>query len=223
MKVLIVEDDLKIANAIKNGLEQESIVVDMVHDGDSGYDYAISENYDVIILDVMLPNMDGFEICENIRSEGIKTPVLFLTAKFALDDKLQGFKNGGDDYLTKPFEFEELLVRLRALAKRPQEIKPDKLECADLILDKSEHVVKRQGFEINLSKKEYTLLEYLMENKNTVVSKDQIMENVWNFDADILPNTVEVYIKYLREKIDKPFDKPLLHTVRGFGYKISES
>ncbi len=220
MRVLVVEDHEKIAKSIKRGLEQESFAVDMVHDGESAVLEAVNEDYDAIILDVMLPEKDGFQVVEEIRAEGKNTPVLMLTAKDAVQDKVTGLNKGADDYLAKPFSFDELLARVRALMRRPTKTLSKKLKCEDLELDIIETTVKRAGKDIQLSKKEFALLEYLLRNQGRIVSKESIREHVWDFDADILPNTIEAYIGYLRTKVDKPFSKDLIKTVRGFGYKI---
>lgn len=222
MRILIVEDEHKIANSIKQGLEQESFAVDISYTGVDGYDMAVTEDYDLIILDLMLPEMDGMEICEKLRGEEIHTPILMLTARSEIEDRVKGLTTGADDYLTKPFAFTELLARIRALLRRPNKILPDKIICGDLCIDTQNFTVKREEKEIRLSKKEFSLLEYLMRNKNKVLTKDQIINHVWDYDSDILPNTVEVYIGYLRNKIDTPFKgKPkLISTVRGFGYTI---
>jgi DNA-binding response OmpR family regulator len=168
--------------------------------------------------------MDGITVCKNLRKDNIHTPILMLTAKGQIQDKVTGLDAGADDYLTKPFSFEELLARLHALQRRPKQFKSDTISLADLTLDSREYLVRRAGKEIQLSSKEFSLLEYLMKNKNKIVTKDQIISHVWDYDADVLPNTVEVYIKNLRSKIDYPFhsEKQLIHTVRGFGYKIAE-
>ncbi len=222
MRILVIEDEHKIAAAIKKGLEQESYAVDLEFDGLSGYDLAASENYDLIILDILLPKMDGVEICTKLRSENIHTPILMLTAKGQLKDKVTGLNAGADDYLVKPFAFEELLARIKALARRPKELLGSTLSFADLTLDTLTYEVKRSGKMIQLSSREYAILEYLLRHVNRIVTKDQIIGNVWNYDADVLPNTVEVYIGYLRNKIDKAFpqNSPLIQTVRGFGYKL---
>ena len=220
MKILIIEDETSIANAIKKGLLQENFVVDVANDGEQGYDLASFEKYDVILLDLMLPGMSGTQICKALREEGNTTPILMLTAKDQTTDKVSGLTIGADDYLTKPFEFEELLARIRALARRPQAMESEKISYEDLELDLGNATATRQGKAIQLSRKEFSLLEYLARNKENVLSKDQIIENVWNFDSDILPNTVEVYIRYLRNKVDKPFKKDLIKTVRGFGYSL---
>lgn len=222
MRILIVEDEHKIASSLKKGLEQESFVVDVSYDGQDGYDLASTEEYDVIVLDVMLPGMDGVQICQKLRQENNHTPILMLTAKGQLQDKIAGFDAGADDYLPKPFAFEELLARLRALARRPHAAIPEELTIEDLSLNTKTFDVSRKDKHLNLSQKEYALLEYLMRHPNQILTKDQIIQHVWEYDADILPNTVEVYIGYLRNKIDKPFpsSSPLIQTVRGFGYKL---
>jgi len=224
MKILIIEDEHKIANSIKKGLEQESYAVDVTCNGADGFDMASSEEYDVIVLDLMLPDMDGIEICKNLRSEKNHTPILMLTAKGQLDDKVNGLNSGADDYLVKPFAFTELLARIRALSRRPKGSLGPVLTFDDLTLNTITFEVKRAGKEIRLSKQEYALLEYFLRHPNTILTKDQLINNVWDYDADILPNTVEVYIGYLRNKIDKQFkDKPdLIQTLRGFGYKIGK-
>ncbi len=217
-----MEDEHKIANSIKRGLEQENFAMDVSYDGTEGYDFASSEDYDVIILDLMLPGMDGVTICKKLRIEGNHTPILMLTAKGSLDNKVDGLNAGADDYLVKPFAFEELLARVRALSRRPKESINTLLKVGDLELDGVAFAVKRSGKYIKLSKKEFSLLEYLMRNSGKIINKDQIIAHVWDYDADVLPNTVEVYIGYLRKKIDLAFSKsePLIHTVRGFGYRI---
>lgn len=222
MRILVVEDEHKIANSIKKGLEQESYAVDVAYDGNSGYDLASTEEYDVIVLDLMLPGMDGMEICKKLRADKIHTPILILTAKGQLGDKVEGLNAGADDYLVKPFAFEELLARIRALFRRPKEAIATILSYKDLSLNPLTFEVKRKDEQIKLSNKEFSLLEYLMRHPKQIFTKEQIIGHVWNYDADILPNTVEVYIGYLRNKIDRPFtkDSPLIHTVRGFGYKI---
>lgn len=217
MKILVVEDEHKIATSIKKGFEQEAWICDIAFDGEDGYDLAVSEKYDVIILDLMLPKKDGISIAKDLRSEGIHTPILMLTAKGELGDKVLGLNSGADDYLVKPFAFEELIARVKALARRPEKFETQVLEKGDLKLDQKNQEVKKGGISIQLSKKEYQLLEYLMKNKNNVVSKDDIISHVWDYESDILPNTVEVFVKYLRNKLGKETIK----TVRGFGYKLS--
>lgn len=221
MRILVVEDEHKIANAIKRGLEQESYAVDVCYDADDGLSSAVADDYDVIILDRMLPgSMDGVGVCKAIRVNGIHTPILFLTAKDQIKDRVAGLDAGADDYLVKPFAFEELLARIRALLRRPQETEKTELAVDDLTLDPANYTVSRGGVPISLSRREFALLEYLMRNNGRVLSKDTIMNHVWDFDADILPNTIEVYMGYLRNKVEKPFrnSRPLIHTQRGFGY-----
>jgi DNA-binding response OmpR family regulator len=224
MRILIVEDEHKIANSIKKGLEQESYAVDVVYDGLQGYDLAVTEGYDVIILDVMLPELDGIELCKKLREIKIHTPILMLTAKGQTEDKVLGLNSGADNYLTKPFAFVELVARIRALTRRPRNANGTTLTVGDLQIDTLNYQVKRAGKHIMLSGKEFALLEYLVRHKNKVITKEQIINHVWDYDADVLPNSVEVYILHLRNKLDKAFktSKPLIHTLRGFGYKISE-
>jgi DNA-binding response OmpR family regulator len=222
MRILVVEDDLKIAAAVKKGLEQESYAVDMVHDADEGLSSALTGDYDLIILDRMLPGLiEGADIAKEVRANQINAPIIMLTAKDAISDRVGGLNAGADDYLVKPFAFDELVARVRALLRRPPETQASVLKLDDLELDTNSHSVVRAGRPIILSAREYALLEYLMRNPNRVLSKDNLTTHVWDFDADILPNTVEVYISYLRSKVDQPFNGPnLIHTVRGFGYKL---
>lgn len=222
MRILVVEDEHKIAGAIKRGLEQESYAVDVAFDGDEGLSSALTDEYDIILLDRMLPGLlDGADIAKELRASNIRTPILMLTAKDKVADRVGGLNAGADDYLVKPFAFEELLARIRALLRRPQDHVGNVLALNDLSLDTTNFEVKRAGRRIQLSQREYALLEYLMRNQNRILSKDNIIGHVWDYDADILPNTLEVYIGYLRGKIEKPFRGPeLIHTVRGFGYKL---
>ncbi len=225
MRILVVEDEHLIANSIKKGLEQEHYAVDIAFSGDDGFDLACGEEYDLLILDLMLPGMDGLTICRELRQKQIHTPVLILTAKGQIEDKVSGLDAGADDYLTKPFSFEELLARVRALSRRPQNMLGTVLAAEDLKLDTGSFRVERNGRNISLSAREFSLLEFLLRHAGKILSKDQIINHVWNYDADILPNTVEVYIRNLRRKIDLPFkgQKPLIHTVRGFGYRLGEN
>lgn len=217
MRLLVVEDEHKIANAIKKGLEQEAYAIDVAYDGTSGFDLASTEDYDVIILDLLLPGMDGITICKKLRREKIHTPILMLTARGELGDKVAGLNAGADDYLVKPFAFEELLARIRALIRRPKQSLGNVLTYKDLSFNPLTFEVKRAGKPINLSKKEFALLEYLLRHKGKILSKDQIIAHVWDYEADILPNTIEVYIGYLRKKLGKP---EVIKTIKGFGYKI---
>jgi len=221
MRVLIVEDEHKIARALAKALEQETYAVDVAYDGDEGHAMATTEPYDVAIIDRMLPGeYDGIGIVKAMRDAKVHTPVLFLSALDTVAERTAGLDAGADDYLVKPFALEELLARVRALLRRPTEQQSDILSAGDLTLDTVTYSVQRAGKTIQLTSKEFALLEYLLRNQNRPISKDVIISHVWDYDADVLPNTVEVYVKYLRAKIDVPFKKPLLHTVRGFGYKL---
>lgn len=222
MKILIVEDEHLIASAIKKGLEQEHYTVDIAFDGEKGFDLASSGEYDLILLDLMLPKMNGLEVCRQLRQQQLQVPILMLTAKSQIEDKIKGFNSGADDYLTKPFAFEELLARVRALTRRPQKSASEVITVGDLSINLSNYEVTRQGKPIILSGKEYSLLECLMRHANKILNKDQLIQHVWSYESDILPNTVEVYIRNLRQKIDQPFKTKLIKTIRGFGYKISE-
>lgn len=224
MRILVVEDEQKIARAIKQGLELKGFAVDAVYDADSGLAAASDPDYDLIVLDRMLPgSMDGVALCRKLREDGIDIPVLMLTARGSIGDRVEGLNGGADDYLVKPFSFDELTARVRALLRRPPVQVGTKLKLDDLSLDPANYEVRRGSKVINLSNKEFSLLEYLMHHAGQVITKDMIISHVWDQDADILPNTIEVYIGYLRNKIDRPFpkSKPLLHTQRGFGYKLS--
>lgn len=223
MRLLIIEDDHKIANAIKRGLEQESFAVDVEYNGKGGLGAALAIEYDLIILDRMLPEVDGIKICQAIRDKGNHTPVLMLTAKDKIGDRVEGLNIGADDYMVKPFAFEELLARIRALLRRPQAVQKSVLVLGDLKLDTVQFTVQKGKNNISLSNKEFALLEYLMRNPDRILTKDMIISHVWDYDADILPNTVEVYIGYLRAKLGEKAESPsnLIKTVRGFGYKIS--
>jgi DNA-binding response OmpR family regulator len=219
MRILLIEDEHKIANAIKQGLIQEKYAVDVEYDADSGLGAALNEAYDAMIIDRMLPgSVEGLEICRQVRAASIHTPILLLTAKDQIKDRVEGLNAGADDYLVKPFSFEELLARIRALMRRPAPTSGTVLKVGDLSLDPVSYEVKRAGHKLELSAKEFALLEYMMRNPGRVLTKDNIISHVWDFDADVLPNTVEVYVGYLRNKIDKPFKRPLLKTQRGFGY-----
>ena len=221
MRILLVEDEHKIARALKKALEQEKYAVDVAYDGDEGYAMATTEPYDAAIIDRMLPgNHDGLDIVRAMRDQKVHTPVLLLTALGSVKDRTDGLDTGADDYLIKPFALEELLARVRALLRRPKEQHSTTLTAGDLALDTVTFEVTRGGKSIQLTSKEFALLEYLLRNQGRPLPKETIIAHVWDYDADILPNTVEVYIKYLRAKIDQPFKTPLIHTVRGFGYKL---
>lgn len=223
MRILVVEDEHKIAQSIKKGLEQESYAVDLAFDGEEGLDFCLTGVYDLIILDRLLPKIEGLEVCKRVRKQGIHTPILILTAKGQVEDRVEGLDAGADDYLIKPFAFEELLARVRALKRRPADSLGTVLEVGDLSLDTNSFEVKRAEKRINLSSKEFALLEFFMRHANKIITKDQIINHVWNYESDVLPNTVEVYIGYLRNKIEKPFgNRKIIHTIRGFGYKIGD-
>lgn len=219
MRLLIVEDEVKLGGAIKRGLEQEGYAVDLVYDADDGLAYAQTEEYDVIVLDRMLPDgRDGLDICRELRKEGNKAPVLMLTARDAVRDRVQGLTDGADDYLIKPFSFEELLARIRVLHRRPQDVIAAELQFENVTIDVSTKTVLVDDQPVTLSKKEYSLLEYLTHHPNQVLSKERLIKHVWDFDADILPNTVEVFVRNLRKKLGPD----VIETVRGFGYRLKK-
>jgi len=221
MRVLVVEDEHKIAAFIKRGLEENAYAVDVAYDGEEGYDWARSFEYDLIVLDVMLPKVDGITLCEQLRDEGNRAHILMLTARDSVDDRVAGLDAGADDYLVKPFAFRELLARLRALGRRGNEQRTTKLAVGDLTLDLLTHQADRGGHKINLSAKEFSLLEMLMRHPNQVLSRTVIAEHVWDYDFYSQSNVVDVYIRYLRRKIDDPFDIKLIQTVRGMGYRMA--
>ncbi len=222
MRVILVEDEKELAHTIRQGLEEEGYSVDVAYDGEEGL--YMTENFpaDVIVLDIMLPHTDGLTILETIRSKGIKTPVLLLTARDALHDKIKGLDTGADDYLTKPFEFAELVARIRSLLRRTAEVKEAIIRIDDLEINTASHEVKRAGRSIRLSAREYSILEYLAYRKNTVVSRTEITEHIYDESFDRDSNIVDVYMNYLRKKIDRGFKNKLLHTVRGAGYILKE-
>ena len=220
MKILVVEDEHKLADAIKRGLTNEAYAVDVVYDGEQGLAYALDPSYDVIILDRMLPGKDGVAICQALQKQRVDTPVLMLTALGRTAEKVEGLNAGADDYMGKPFAFEELLARVRALLRRPSASLGTTLCVDDLTIDTVNQAVIRAGQAIRLTAREYALLEYMARSPGKLLTKEKLMNHAWNDDADILPNTIEVYIGYLRNKIDRPFPdhQPLIGTVRGFGY-----
>ncbi len=224
MRILVVEDDIKIASALKRGLERQSYAVDVFHTGDEGMSMAMTEPYDLMILDRMLPGIDGVSIVKKLRETSIQTPVLLLTARDRVLDRAEGLNAGADDYLVKPFAFIELIARVRALLRRPQDLSETTINKYGVTLDRDSFSAYRDGRTIELTAKEFALLEYLMNLEGRVATKEHIMQHVWDYDADILPNTVEVYIGYLRSKIDKAFPglPKLIHTRRGFGYMFGE-
>jgi DNA-binding response OmpR family regulator len=223
MRILLVEDEIKLGRAIKRGLEQDGYAVDFVSTAEDGQAYAETEDYDVIIMDRMLPGgADGLEICRELRAAGNTTPMLMLTALGEVSNRVEGLDGGADDYLVKPFEFDELLARLRALVRRPVQANGPVLTMGDLAIDTTDKRVTRSGQPVRLSKKEYALLEYLAHQGGRVVSKDQIIQHVWDFEADILPNTVEVFVRSLRKKLDAAKGESHIETARGFGYRLRD-
>ncbi|ACD65776.1 two component transcriptional regulator, winged helix family [Sulfurihydrogenibium sp. YO3AOP1] len=221
MKVLIVEDDKNLSKLIAKRLKEEGYDVVQAYDAEEGLNYANYENFDIIILDLMLPKMSGFYIIESLRNKKIKTPILVLSAKDSVEDKVKGLSLGADDYLTKPFSFPELLARIQALVRRSKDIDEiSKLKYHDLVMDLLKKEVYRGNKKIDLTAKEYELLKYLMENAEKIVTRNMILANVFDIDFDIESNVVDVQIHRLRDKIDKGFDKRLIHTVRGFGYVL---
>ncbi len=224
MRLLLVEDDIKIASFIQKGLKAAGYAVDHAKDGEEGLDLALTEPYDVAIVDIMLPKLDGLSLIEKIRSEKIGTPVIILSAKDSVDDRIRGLETGSDDYLTKPFAFSELLARVQALIRRSSgTTEPTRLTFGSLSMDIITREVSREGRKIDLQPLEFSLLEYLMRNTGRVVSKTMIMEHVWDYNFDPMTNVVEARISRLRDKIDKNFSEKLIHTVRGVGYVIRES
>ena len=222
MRILVVEDEKKVASFIAKGLTEESYAVDVAYDGEEGVFMALENDYDLIVLDLMLPKLDGMEILRKIRDSGKDVPVLILTAKDSVEDIVAGLEGGSDDYLTKPFAFAELLARIRALLRRSQEQKITTLKAGDLTLNPLTREVKRGDRKIELTSKEYALLEYFMRNVNKVLTRTLISEHVWNYEFDPLTNVVDVYVNYLRKKIDQPSETKLIHTVRGVGYILKE-
>ncbi len=220
MRILVIEDEKKVADFIGNGLAEEGYAVDLAHDGEQGYFLAATNDYDAVLLDLMLPKMDGISLCKELRRENINTPLLMLTAKDGIKDKVKGLDAGADDYLTKPFAFEELLARIRAMLRKKYTHQELKLQVEDLILDTISHTAIRGGTTVDLSVKEYSLLEYLVRNAGTVVTRAMIAEHVWDINFDTFTNVIDVYISYLRNKIDKGQEIKLINTVRGRGYML---
>jgi two-component system copper resistance phosphate regulon response regulator CusR len=224
-KILIVDDHYKTVQSIRKGMMENNIEVDVAYDGKTGSQLAISENYDVIISDIIMPEMTGIEFCKSLRKQGVQTPVLLLSALDSTEMKINGLDSGGDDYLTKPFEFVELLARVRALARRnrlPDVPENSKIILADLLVDTLGKIVYRGEEKIELTPKEYNLLLFLLQNKGMVVNKEEIVKHVWEIDFDTGTNVVEVYINYLRNKIDKKHEKKLIHNRSGVGYFIKD-
>jgi heavy metal response regulator len=222
MRILVVEDEKKVASFIKRGLEEENFSVDMAYDGEEGLYMAESNPYDLILMDLMLPKMDGLSVIKELRSKGNKAPVLCLTAKDTVEDIVSGLDSGSDDYLTKPFAFAELVARVRALLRRGTQDRGAEIRFDDLRLDPVAHKVWRGNKEIELTAKEYALLEYFMRNPNQILTRTMIAEHVWDYTFDSFTNIIDVYVNYLRKKVDRDYDKKLIHTVRGIGYVMKE-
>jgi heavy metal response regulator len=218
MRILVIEDEKKVASFIKKGLEEEHYAVDIAHDGEAGLYLSEINEYDLIVLDLMIPKIDGLEVLKRIRGRKNNVAVLVLTAKNSVEDIVRGLDSGCDDYLTKPFEFIEFLARIRALLRREKGDKEPLLNVEDLTLSLVTHKVMRKGKEIDLTSKEYSLLEYFMRNPNKVLTRTMISEHVWDYHFDSLTNVIDVYVNYLRKKIDKDFEPKLIHTIRGVGY-----
>jgi two-component system copper resistance phosphate regulon response regulator CusR len=220
MRILVIEDEKKVARFIKKGLEEEGYAVDLASDGEEGLARVLDQVHDLIILDIALPKIDGLQVLKKLRERKVPTPVLLLTVRAAIEDKVLGLDSGADDYLTKPFAFQELLARIRALLRRKAETGPPLLQVEDLVLDPSRRLVTRGGERIDLTSKEFALLEYLMRNAGRVLTRAMISEHVWNYDFDTGTNVIDVYVNYLRRKIDSGRKKKLIHTVRGSGYAL---
>ncbi len=222
MTILVVEDEIKITRFIKKGLEMEHYTVDTAYDGKEALEKAEINNYDLIILDIMLPKMDGIEVCKRIREKKIETPIIMLTARDTIEDRINGLDVGADDYLVKPFAFGELIARIRALLRRERTVKSTKLQVGDLLLNPATHEIFRGDKELYLSSKEYRLLDYMMRRPGHVCTRTMIGEHIWGYNFKDDSNVIDVYISYLRRKIDKGFHNKLIHTVRDVGYKIQD-
>ncbi|PIQ25050.1 DNA-binding response regulator [bacterium (Candidatus Blackallbacteria) CG17_big_fil_post_rev_8_21_14_2_50_48_46] len=219
MRILLIEDEPKLARLIAQGLEEESYWVEIVKDGKAGFHAALMGEHDLILLDLMLPGLDGLQICRKLREAKLETPILMLSARGQVQDRVQGLNLGADDYLAKPFEFDELLARVRALLRRQSKAKSTALQTGTLKLDLQAHRLTHEGVEIPLTQQEYRLLEYLLQHQGQILSRLQLAERVWE-DPEVAPATIDVYISYLRQKIDKPFGTHLIQTVRGLGYRL---
>lgn len=222
MRILLIEDDKKIVAALSKGLKEESFAVDVANNGLEGEELAAANDYDIIILDIMLPKQDGWKTCENLRKNNISVPVLMLTALGDVEDKIKGLNTGADDYLVKPFHFGELLARIRSLIRRTSEVKSTLIELYDLKLDLNTHKAFREGKEIYLTSKEFALLELFMSRPDKILSRSEISEHLWDMNFDPKSNVIDSFVKYLRQKVDKNFAEPRIHTVRGAGYIFSQ-
>jgi heavy metal response regulator len=220
MRLLVVEDEKKVASFIKQGLEEEGYAVDVASDGEKGLEMALDGVHDLIILDISLPRVDGLRVLKRLRQQRVSIPVLLLTVRATIEDKVLGLDAGADDYLTKPFAFQELVARVRALMRRRTETEPALLRVADLVLDPARRIVSRGGEKIELTAKEFALLEYFMRNPGRVLTRTQMIEHVWNYDFDTMTNIIDVYVNYLRKKVDSDREPKLIHTVRGVGYVL---
>ncbi len=223
MRILLVEDEVKMARALRRGLEQEGHTIDVSADGNDGLSKALEYDYDAVVLDVMLPGRDGFSICRELRASGRWSPVLMLTARDAVEDRIRGLDAGADDYLVKPFAFGELVARLRALVRRGPVERPPVISVGDVELDPAAHTVTRSGRAVDLSAREFALLEFLMRHPGEVLSRTRILEQVWDYSYTGFSNVVDVYVAYLRRKLERPFGRPLIRTVRGVGYALDPS
>ncbi len=222
MRILLVEDEPQIADFVARGLYENGYSVDVARDGEEALEWPSVANFDIIILDVMLPAVDGIEVCRRLRAQGLRTPILMLTARDAVEDRVRGLDSGADDYLVKPFAFAELLARIRALSRREPALLGTELQVSDLIMDTATRQVTRAGVPVELTSKEFALLEHLMRHPNQVLSRTVIAEHVWNYDFDNATNVIDVHVKNLRRKIDDGFEPKLIHTVRGAGYRLSD-
>ena len=221
MRLLVIEDEKQLLRLIGKKLKEEGYVFDLASDGREGLNFAESVEYDCIILDLMLPSIDGFTIIQKLRAKNINSPIIILTAKSATKDKVNGLDYGADDYITKPFSFEELIARIRAMLRRKLDEKETILTCGDLTLDLISREVYRDNRLIEFTAKEFAILEYFLRNKNRILTKSQIAEHVWNYEFDYRSNIIEVYIRYLRKKIDDDYSRKFIHTIRGVGYKLN--